>query len=129
MKLPRFAFKVLLGVCQMVNCCFEQETLAYLLYIGSYSIVPSMLYKDDFEATVKTQRTNHNFVQQVSDIIFCQRNPCLVSTNFPSRHLLSDLSRATLEKCENLDAEPEDLQMKLKAHHVIVVGCWTMLTM
>ena len=29
-------------------------------------------------------------------------------------HLLSDLSRATLEKCENLDAEPGDLQMKLK---------------
>jgi len=29
-------------------------------------------------------------------------------------HLLSDLSRATLERCENLDAEPEDLRMKLK---------------
>lgn len=29
-------------------------------------------------------------------------------------HFVSDLARATLEKCQDLDAEPEDLQMKLK---------------
>ena len=69
MKLPQFAFKVLLGVCQMVNCYIEQETLAYLLCIGiytSYTIIPSMLYKDNFEAIIRRNPWNQSWFYPTS---------------------------------------------------------------